>query len=62
MQVFSRNIFLGGSAFSTCQKFVTMRQNMDVRNTAFTEITRTLQILPKRLVNLAIIKVKFNRS
>ena len=30
---------------------------MDVRNTAFTEITRTLQILPKLLVNLAIIKV-----
>ena len=35
---------------------------MIVRNTAFTEVTRTLQILPKLLVNLAIIEVKFNRS
>ena len=35
---------------------------MDVRNTVFMEITRTLQILPKLLVNLAIINVKFNRS
>ena len=30
-----------------------MRQNMSVRNTAFTEVTQTLQILPKLLVNLA---------
>ena len=35
---------------------------MNVRNTTFTEVTQTLQILPKLLVNLAIIKVKFNRS
>ena len=35
---------------------------MNVRITAFTEITQTLQILPKLLVNLAIIKVKFNLS
>ena len=33
-----------------------------VRNTAFTEITQTLQILPKLYVNLANITVIFNRS
>ena len=38
-----------------------MQQNMGARNAAFTEITQTLQILPKLLVNLAITSVKFNR-
>ena len=45
-----------------CQKIVTMQQNMVVRSTAFVEITQTLQILPKLYVNLANIKVIFNRS
>ena len=35
---------------------------MNIRNTAFTEVTQTLQILPKLYVNLAIIEVEFNRS
>ena len=39
-----------------------MQQNMIVRSTAFMEITRTSQILPKLYVDLAIIEVKFNRS
>ena len=42
-----------------------MQQNKVVRSTAFTEITRTLQILPKLYVNLAkkiALEVIFNRS
>ena len=37
-----------------------MQQNMNVRHTAFMEITQTLQILPKLYVNLANITVIFN--
>ena len=35
---------------------------MVARNAAFMEITRSLQILPKLYVNLAIASVIFNRS
>ena len=38
-----------------------LQQNMNVRHTAFTEVTQTLQILPKLYVNLANITVIFNR-
>ena len=44
------------------EEIVTLQQNMYVRFAVFTEITRTLQILAKLLINLAIIKVIFNHS